>query len=56
MSSKLFEKLLQNSKTLVGSPDNSDSSKLERELGQIASESFLLKSKFNTDQGLDATA
>lgn len=56
MSSKLFEKLLQNSKSLVDSNENSDSSKLQRELGQIASESFLLNSKFNNGQGLDATA
>ncbi|KAG2205560.1 hypothetical protein INT47_005935 [Mucor saturninus] len=56
MSSKLFEKLLQDSKSLVDSNENDDSSKLQRELGQIASESFLLKSKFNTGQGLDATA
>ncbi|KAG2230498.1 hypothetical protein INT48_009873 [Thamnidium elegans] len=56
MSSKLFEKLLQSSKTLVDSPTQSESPQLERELSQIASESLLLKKRLNTDQGLNATA
>jgi hypothetical protein len=53
MSSR-FGNLLQNAKLLVDSSDISDKPQLERELGQIANETNLLRSRF-TDQGLNAT-
>lgn len=55
MASTRFGKILRDAKTLVDSSNKSDKPQLERELGQIASESLLLKSKLNADQGLSTT-
>jgi hypothetical protein len=54
MSFKRFEKILQNAKELEDSSSKSGMPQLNRDLGQTATETFLLKSKFNTDQGLNA--
>lgn len=55
MTSKRLEALLNNL-TLAETSNRGSSPKLERDLGQIALESNILKAKLNNDQGLSATA
>lgn len=55
MNSKRLEALLNNL-TLAETSNRGSSTKLERDLGQIALESNILKAKLNNDQGLSATA
>lgn len=55
MTSKRLEALLNNL-TLAETSNRGSSPQLERDLGQIALESNILKSKLNNDQGLSATA
>jgi hypothetical protein len=56
MTSKRLEALLRNSETLADSPTKGSNAQLQRDLGQIASESHLLQSRLGSDQGLNARA
>ncbi|KAG1144978.1 hypothetical protein G6F37_006386 [Rhizopus arrhizus] len=57
MSSKVFEKLLHKSQNLIGDAEKSnDISSLKLDLGQLASESAYLHSKFTQHQTLDPAA
>lgn len=57
MSSKVFEKLLHKSQNLIEDAEKSnDISSLKLDLGQLASESAYLHSKFIQQQTLDPAA
>ncbi len=56
MTSKRLEALLHNSEALLDSSNKGENTQLQRDLGQIASESHLLQSRLGTDPGLNTRA